>query len=210
MAIDYGLAARVAATLLAVSAFSALFIRVITAQQRKLQALVITDPLTGLLNRTLLNDTLAQAIQHNARSGVPMTLASLDLDHFKAINDTLGHDAGDAVLRGVGELLRKRVRRVDKLFRPGGEEFLALFYGANSENGKHLAEELRHAIATHELLPGHTVTVSIGVATLLPGEDQTKWMKRSDENLYHAKARGRNQVVATSLVAVSALSEASQ
>lgn len=194
MVLELGLAARVAATLLVVSAFSAIFIRVITTQQQKLHALVVTDTLTGLLNRTLLNDTLDEAIQHNARSGVPMTLATLDLDEFKAINDTLGHDAGDTVLRGVGELLRKRVRRVDKLFRPGGEEFLALLYGANGESGRQVAEELRAAIAAHAFLPDRTVTVSIGIATLAPGEDRRQWMKRSDENLYRAKAAGRNRV----------------
>jgi diguanylate cyclase (GGDEF)-like protein len=157
---------------------------------------VVTDTLTGLLNRTLLNDTLDDAIQHSARTGVPMTLATLDLDHFKTINDTLGHDAGDVVLRGIGELLRNRVRRVDKLFRPGGEEFLALLYGANNESGKRVAEELRTAIAGYAFLPDHVVTVSIGLATLLPGEDRKQWLKRSDENLYRAKAGGRNQVVA--------------
>lgn len=196
MVIEPALAMRVTATLLVVSAFSVIFIRVISTQQRKLHALVVTDTLTGLLNRTLLNDTLDDAIQHSARTGVPMTLATLDLDHFKTINDTLGHDAGDVVLRGIGELLRNRVRRVDKLFRPGGEEFLALLYGANNESGRRVAEELRTAIAGQAFVPDHVVTVSIGLATLLPGEDRKKWMKRSDENLYRAKAGGRNQVVA--------------
>jgi diguanylate cyclase (GGDEF)-like protein len=196
MAIEPALAARVTATLLTVSAFAAMFIRVITLQQRKLRALVVTDSLTGLLNRTLLNDMLEDAIQHANRSGVPMTLATLDLDHFKSINDTLGHDAGDTVLRGVGDLLRKRMRRVDKMFRPGGEEFLALLYGADGASGRRVAEELRAAIAAHAFLPDRTVTVSIGLATLQPGEQRKQWIKRSDENLYRAKAGGRNQVVA--------------
>lgn len=195
LAFEPGLASRVTATLCVVSAFSAIFIRVITTQQEKLHMLVVTDALTGLLNRTLLNDTLDNAIQQYARSGVPMTLATLDLDHFKAINDTLGHDAGDTVLRGVGELLRKRVRRVDKLFRPGGEEFMALLYGADAASGKRVAEALRVAIAGHAFLADRTVTVSIGIATLMPGEDRRQWMKRSDDNLYRAKAAGRNQVI---------------
>ncbi len=196
MTIEHGLAARVAATLLVVSAFSAMFIRVISNQQRRLHALVVTDALTGLLNRTVLNDTLDDAIQHSARAGVPMTLAALDLDHFKRVNDTLGHDAGDAVLRGIGELLRHRVRRIDRLFRTGGEEILALLYGADADSGRQVAEDLRAAIAAHAFLPNHSVTVSIGLATLLPGEDRQTWMKRSDENLYRAKAGGRNRVVA--------------
>jgi len=196
MTIEPAIAARVVATLLVVSAFSAMFIRIISNQQRRLRELVVTDTLTGLLNRTLLNDTLDDAIQHSVRGGVPMTLAALDLDHFKKINDSLGHDAGDAVLRGVGELLRKRVRRIDRLFRTGGEEMLALLYGADAGSGRQVAEDLRAAIAAHAFLPGHSITVSIGVATLLPGEDRQAWIKRSDENLYRAKSAGRNRVVA--------------
>jgi len=190
------LAARVAATLLAVSVFSAIFVRVIIDQQLKLQALASTDPLTGLSNRTLLRATLEQAIQQNGRTSTPMTLLALDLDRFKAINDTLGHDAGDTVLRRVGELLQRRMRRVDKVFRLGGEEFLALLYGTDAENGQQVAEELRGAVASLDLLPNKPVTVSIGVATLQPGEDWTSWMKRSDDNLYRAKADGRDRVVA--------------
>ncbi len=195
-AIDHTLATRVIATLLAVSAFSVIFIRVITEQQLKLQTLIVTDTLTGVLNRTLLKETLEQAIQQHVRTGVPMTLAALDLDHFKSINDTLGHDSGDAVLRGVGKLLRHRMRRVDKVFRCGGEEFLVLFYGANSENARHVAEDLRAEIEAHPFLAGRPVTACVGLATLLPGENMDMWMKRSDENLYRAKLAGRNRVIA--------------
>jgi len=194
--VELSLAARVAVTLLAVSVFSAIFIRVITDQQEKLQAQAVMDPLTGLLNRTLLRESLEQAVMQSIRSGVPMTLVNLDIDHFKAINDSLGHDAGDTVLQGMGEVFLKRVRRVDKLFRQGGEEFLALLYGTDWENGQRVAEDLRYAIASYAFLPDCPVTVSVGVATLLPGEDWRKWMKRSDDNLYRAKSGGRNQVVA--------------
>lgn len=190
------LATRVAATLIAVSIFSAIFVRVITRQQRRLETLAVTDPLTGLSNRTLLRSTLEQAIQQNHRGGVPMTLVSLDLDHFKAINDSLGHEAGDTVLRGVGDLLHRRIRRADRVFRVGGEEFLALLYGTNAEDGLRVAEELRDAIGSLPLLPGRPVTASIGVAALRPGEDWTEWMKRTDENLYRAKSAGRDQVAA--------------
>jgi diguanylate cyclase (GGDEF)-like protein len=190
------LATRVAATLFAVSVFSAIFVRVIDAQQRRLEAQAVTDPLTGLANRTLLRGTLEQAIQQNHRTGAPMTLVSLDLDHFKSINDTLGHDAGDAVLRGVGDLLNRRIRRADKVFRLGGEEFLALLYGADAEVGQRVAEELRDAIGSLPLLPDRSVTVSVGVAALRPGEEWREWMKRGDDNLYRAKSAGRDQVAA--------------
>lgn len=193
--IDHPLATRVAATLVAVSAFSAIFIRVITAQQRRLEAQAITDPLTGLFNRMLLHDTLEQAIEQNKRTGAPMTLVTLDLDHFKEINDTLGHDAGDAVLHGVGQLLRRRLRRVDHLFRIGGEEFLALLYATDADNARNVAESLRAAIAAHPFLTGRSVTASLGVAALHPGDDWRAWMKRSDDKLYVAKSGGRDRVV---------------
>jgi diguanylate cyclase (GGDEF)-like protein len=194
--LEYPLAIRVTATLLAVSAFSALFIRVIIEQQNKLHTQAATDPLTGLLNRALLRETLQLAIQQSNRAQVPMTLLTLDLDHFKSINDTHGHDAGDAVLHAVGELLHKRTRRVDTVFRLGGEEFLALLYSTDGANALGVAEALRIAICAAPLYRDCSVTVSIGVATHQAGEDWRAWMKRSDQNLYNAKAAGRNRVVA--------------
>lgn len=194
MVLDHALAARVAATLLVVSTFSIIFMRVITSQQEKLQMLAVTDPLTGVFNRTLLRTTLEQAVLQSRRTQTPMTLIALDLDHFKQINDDFGHDGGDTVLRGVGKLLSHRLRRVDRVFRLGGEEFLALLYGTDEQNGRRVAKELCDAVSTHSFLDEHRVTVSIGVATLQPDENWRAWTKRADENLYHAKSKGRNQV----------------
>lgn len=196
LVIDAPLAARVTATLLTVSAFAAIFIRIITGQQQRLHAQAVTDPLTGLFNRMLLRDTLEKSIQHGQRSHTPMTLVAIDLDHFKAVNDSLGHDAGDIVLRGVADLLRQRARRTDSVFRLGGEELLMLLYDTNAENGLCVAEELRSAIAAHPFLPNHPVTASFGIATHRTGEDFEAWIKRSDENLYRAKLGGRNRVMA--------------
>jgi diguanylate cyclase (GGDEF)-like protein len=190
------LAARMLATLLAVSLFSAVFVRVITRQQQELAAQVATDPLTGVLNRMRLRETLEQAIAQNRRTGVAMTLLCLDLDHFKSINDSLGHDAGDTVLSGVGALLLGRARKADRVFRLGGEEFLVFLYGADATSGGHVAEELRAAIESHAFLADRSVTVSIGLAELGPDEGWTAWIKRGDENLYRAKQGGRNRVVA--------------
>jgi len=188
-------ALRFTLTLIAVGVFSTIFVRVITRQQEKLEDQAVTDPLTGLLNRTLLHETLVHAVEQNHRMGAPMTLVSLDLDNFKAVNDTLGHNAGDAVLRNVGELLRDRIRRSDKVFRLGGEEFLALLYDTDTSHGINLAEDLRSTIEMQSVLPDHPVTASLGIATLQPGEDWDNWMKRCDENLYRAKLNGRNMVV---------------
>ncbi len=188
--------ARFVVTIIGVSAFSALFVRVITSQQKMLSIQAVTDPLTGLFNRMKLNDTLEQVIQQNKRTGIPMTLAILDLDHFKMINDELGHNNGDKVLRSVGEFLHKRIyRRTDQVFRIGGEEFLVLLYDTKIEHGRQVAEELCEGIASLSLLPDRLVTVSIGVATLKPSDNWESWVKSCDENLYKAKSGGRNMVV---------------
>jgi diguanylate cyclase (GGDEF)-like protein len=189
------IAARVAATLLGVSVFSAIFVRQIGKQQRELEERAVTDPLTGLRNRALLASTLEQAMEQARRSDVSMTLLGLDLDEFKSINDVHGHDAGDAVLRGVADILRSRIRRTDEAFRLGGEEFLVFLYGTDAERGRRLAEELRSAVESREMVPGLGVTVSIGVAGLDGDADWEAWMRRCDENLYSAKAHGRNLVV---------------
>lgn len=194
--INPALAVRLAGTLLLISAFSATLLRVIGEQQKKLEAMVVTDALTGVFNRTLLQSTLELAIRQNGRSNVPMALVALDLDHFKSINDSLGHDAGDAVLIGVGELLRSRVRSSDRVFRLGGEEFLLFLYGTAQDGAEKLAEALRSEIEAHAFLPGRQVTTSVGVAVLEPGEEWSAWVKRSDQKLYRAKAEGRNRVVA--------------
>lgn len=192
---DHALAARVAATLLAVSVFSAIFVRVMSSLQNKLHSLAVTDSLTGVYNRLPLERSLEESIQHSNRTREPMTLLLLDLDHFKKINDRLGHDAGDIVLRSVGKLLRDRLRSVDKVFRMGGEEFLVLLFGASSRDGLKLGEELRAAIEALHPLPDQTITASIGLSTLQAGEPWSQWLKRGDENLYRAKLEGRNLVI---------------
>ena len=192
--LDTPVAARVAATLLGVSVFSAIFVRVISVQQRALAEQVVTDALTGLHNRALLPTTLGHAMEQSRRSGAEMTLLALDLDRFKEVNDTRGHAAGDAVLRGVADVIGSRIRRSDVAFRLGGEEFLALLYGTGHDEGSRVAEELRAAVASKDLLPDRRVTVSVGVATFNGDADWEAWLKRCDEKLYSAKAEGRNRV----------------
>lgn len=190
------LTVRVVASLLAVSAFSAVFVRVIANQQKQLETLAITDSLTGVLNRRLLHSTLDLAIRQHQRSETPMALIALDLDHFKSINDSLGHDAGDSVLAGVGDLLGKRVRSSDRVFRLGGEEFLVFLYGTGLDGALSLAEALRAEIGAGNFLADRKVTASLGVAELRTGEEWSAWMKRCDENMYRAKAEGRNRAAA--------------
>jgi diguanylate cyclase (GGDEF)-like protein len=193
--LELPVAARVAATLLGVSAMAAVFVRVMTEQQEALEVRAFSDALTGLHNRALLESTLEQAMEQSRRTGLPMTLLALDLDWFKSINDGLGHQAGDTALRGVADILRTRIRRSDKAFRLGGEEFLAFLYGTDQDAGRQVAEDLRKAVATRPLIPGRSITVSIGVASYSGDRDWEEWLRRCDQNLYGAKAKGRNAVV---------------
>lgn len=188
------LAARFTATLLSVSLFSTIFMYLLGRQQKRLREMAITDPLTGLFNRLLLDTFLERAARMGKRMSKPMTLVSVDLDHFKLINDRFGHEAGDRVLNEVGKVLLERIRKSDVAFRLGGEEFLVLLYDTELRDGRTVAEELRTKIAEIEVEPGHAVTASLGVATLSL-EPWQEWLKRSDENLYAAKSEGRDRVV---------------
>lgn len=123
-----------------------------------------------------------------------MTLVTLDIDHFKDISDTYGHNVGDDVLCHISKLLKHRTRKMDRAFRLGGEEFLVLLHGTNQEIGQQIAEDLRRRISLLALFSERSVTVSVGVASLELNEDWISWMKRSDQNLYRAKAAGRNRV----------------
>ena len=193
--LDQAFMIRFVVTILGVSAFSAMFMRVITAQQEMLSKQAVTDPLTGLLNRTTLNDTFELMIRQNRRTGAPMTIAVLDIDKFKMVNDKFGHNRGDKVLRGIADFLHKRIHRsTDSVFRMGGEEFLVLLYNTNIENGRQVAEEIRSDIESLNLIPDYPITVSIGIATLMSSDDQESWLQRCDENLYKAKEGGRNMV----------------
>ena len=124
-----------------------------------------------------------------------MTLLMLDIDNFKAINDAFGHPAGDDVLRGMGAYFRRRIRSSDMVFRIGGEEFMVLLHDTNESDARRTAEEICGEIKALPLLPSHDVTVSIGIAALDPEDGLEDWVKRSDERLYVAKSRGRDQVV---------------
>ncbi|HHJ38799.1 MAG: hypothetical protein AXA67_00530 [Methylothermaceae bacteria B42] len=159
-----------------------------------------TDPLTGLYNRTALNDAFQREWKLAQRQRQPLSLLALDIDHFKKINDTYGHAAGDIALIKIAEILRKTVRASDLVFRHGGEEFLVLLNNTGIEGAKLLAERIRKAIAAKDcsdIDPELSITTSIGVASLNhPEETPQQLLKRADEALYRAKRNGRNLVVA--------------
>ncbi len=191
-----GIGLRTAATLTAAGVFTAIFVYAITEAQEKLQTLAITDPLTGLRNRVMLDDAMLRAIQQFKRSKTQTSLLAIDIDHFKPVNDDFGHAVGDEILVKVSEVLATRFRQVDQIFRFGGEEFLVLLNETGLNEAAKAADDLRQLIEEKKLLSGRALTVSIGVAELTAEDDSDTWMQRADANLYKAKETGRNRVVA--------------
>lgn len=159
----------------------------------------LIDPLTGLPNRAAWSERLEQEVNAWHQRGNSLSLAMLDLDHFKRINDGYGHLAGDKVLKIIATVLRKRLRPNDFIARFGGEEFVLLMPNSSLSDALAVGETLRAAI---EACPFHfkgepvTITVSMGMAQFQPGERSDLALKRADEALYRAKAAGRNQVQA--------------
>ena len=168
-------------------------------QSRKFQQLSITDSLTGLYNKSYFYTTLSREIQTISGRATPLSLMVLDVDHFKNINDTYGHAAGDIVLESLGKLMLSGVRQSDIVCRYGGEEFSIILPGTPVHHADYLAERIRKQFETSlfDISAGHRVsaTISIGVAHYLDGEDDTSLFQRADKALYTAKSQGRNQVV---------------
>ncbi|HWL04312.1 MAG TPA: PleD family two-component system response regulator [Xanthobacteraceae bacterium] len=162
--------------------------------------MAITDGLTGLFNRRYLESHLATLIEQGRRDHKSLAVMVLDIDHFKSINDTYGHDAGDDVLREFAMRIRKAVRGIDLACRFGGEEFVIVMPETDLGVATMVAERLRRRVAS-ELFPiyqqsrGVEVTISVGIGELRPEDSVATLLKRADEALYRAKRDGRNRVV---------------
>lgn len=163
-----------------------------------LAELSTTDELTGAFNRRHLMDRLSHEVQRSRRQGQPLCLVIADLDHFKRVNDTLGHQAGDQALKVFAATMRKTVREVDVVGRYGGEEFMLVLLDCNLEAGLKVAEKLRTAVSQalagppFDVLGG--VTVSLGVSQLREEDLPENLIARADQALYAAKEWGRNRV----------------
>lgn len=153
------------------------------------------DTLTEATNRGHFEALLEQEARRADRYEDPCSLVMLDLDHFKQINDTFGHDIGDEVLRRVAGAVRSRLRNADVLGRWGGEEFMVLLPGTGADAAVQLADDLRAKVAALDLPLVGNVTISLGVAECRHGEAIKDWTKRADDAMYRAKHSGRNQVV---------------
>ena len=166
----------------------------------QIRQLATHDDLTGLLNRRAMLDRMQLEQHRSLRSGSPLLIAQLDIDHFKAVNDTHGHAAGDLVLQSFADTVRRNVRDTDVLARWGGEEFVLLLCDTPAADAVALMERLRQAVQAMQVPVAQggqpiTVTVSIGLARHAPADPLAGTLERADRALYAAKAGGRNRVV---------------
>jgi diguanylate cyclase (GGDEF)-like protein len=169
-------------------------------QQAELERLAINDPLTGLINRREFERRAQLELARAQRDGLPLAVAMADLDHFKRVNDSLGHQAGDAVLAHAAHLMATGVRTTDHVCRYGGEVFVLLLPNTTGASATQLADKLRLAQATQSARwqgESITVTASWGVAAATAGQPASldELIRRADLALYRAKATGRNRVV---------------
>lgn len=158
---------------------------------------LLADPLTGLGNRRQIDRGLPPLLAHAARSGTTLSIAVLDIDHFKKVNDRFGHPVGDAVLKALADILRHTLRSGDMMARMGGEEFLIALIDTPSQYARDTCERLRVAVEQHpwdDLAVGLHVTISIGLCIQVVGLDMAEILTRADAALYKAKHGGRNQI----------------
>jgi diguanylate cyclase (GGDEF)-like protein len=161
--------------------------------------IAITDPLTAIMNRRGITVGLLDAMAQAERYRTSLTVAMADIDHFKEINDTYGHEAGDRVLKGVAALLSDALRMPDKVGRYGGEEFLIVLPHTGLVPGRKIVERIRATVSKTNFDLGAKkarLTISIGVTQFKPGDDLEQLLSHADKALYDAKKGGRNLVVA--------------
>lgn len=174
------------------------------ARYRELRALMMRDGLTGLLNHTTIKERLEQEILRADRSGFPLSYIMLDIDHFKNVNDTYGHPAGDRVLKSLSQLLTQRLRRTDIIGRYGGEEFAIILPNTAINNARLVMEELRNSFENIRHRANEeefSVTFSCGIASFARFKTASDLNEAADKALYIAKNEGRNQTICADFIA---------
>jgi diguanylate cyclase (GGDEF)-like protein len=156
--------------------------------------LATTDSLTGIANRREFSMQLEKEIDRAQRYDTPLSILMYDIDYFKQVNDTYGHDAGDSVLQELTALVKKHIRTVDIVARWGGEEFMILMPQSDGTAAVDTAEKLRNEVEQHLFNRVGSMTISLGVTSFAPHDDSTVFLKRVDDALYQAKENGRNRV----------------
>jgi diguanylate cyclase (GGDEF)-like protein len=176
-------------------------VRPIKSHYETFKVKALYDPLTQCFNRNATEHIIRDEYEKFINNKIPLSLLFADIDYFKKINDTYGHQTGDSVLKAVAYSLQQGLRRSDVLCRWGGEEFLILLRGTHIQDAAQIAERLRQKVESHQfpLFPpfehSGLVTISIGGAELLPRTQITQLIEKADNALYRAKNNGRNKVV---------------
>jgi polar amino acid transport system substrate-binding protein len=163
--------------------------------KKKLEIIATHDKLlTEILNRLEIDKRLNEEIERAKRYKTPLSIIYFDIDHFKKINDTFGHETGDFILKEISKLIQQNIRKTDIFGRWGGEEFLIILPFTSGEKAVQLAEKLRKIIEIHNF-NGLKITVSFGVTEFHEKDDYVSILNRSDKALYEAKEKGRNSVI---------------
>jgi diguanylate cyclase (GGDEF)-like protein/PAS domain S-box-containing protein len=163
-------------------------------KDEELKRLATTDILTGAYNRTLFDEIIKREIERVNRYNKPLSVIMFDIDHFKRVNDTFGHNAGDYVLKKIAYLVRRIMRKIDYFMRWGGEEFIIISAETDREQAYTLAERIRKRIENCKFDHIDKITVSCGVAEYQEGDTENSLIKRADDAMYEAKRKGRNRV----------------
>ena len=161
-----------------------------------LEELAITDPLTGLYNRRYFQHVLCNEMDRFGRTPTPFSLLMFDIDHFKQINDSFGHHAGDVVLSDLVNLIQQCIRKTDIFARWGGEEFMILLPDTMINGAEFLADKLCRACAKHKFEIPQQVTISVGIAQYQQSMSEMDFTRKTDKALYFAKQKGRNRTEA--------------
>ena len=169
--------------------------KAVFSSHQKLHQIAITDTLTGVFNRNQLNHVLKDEINRNKQNNNSFGLLILDIDHFKKVNDTLGHDSGDKVLKQTAQLLSKLTYENDSLIRWGGEEFIIVVLDVDERDLIQFCEKVRKQVENENYDIPENITISIGATIFQKQDTQDKLISRADKALYKAKEKGRNRSV---------------
>ncbi len=186
---------KILVTLLVNVTCAYVFSTVMRNQSRELKKLSQKDPLTQVGNRGAMDASLEKVFEAHVNDGTPMCALMVDIDYFKDINDTLGHQVGDDILIKVAEILELNVRTAGSVYRYGGEEFFLLAKDMTISGAEQLAEQLRTKIESSIFKNEVRITISIGISTLTVEKGTSEWVEQADKALYSAKSKGRNCVV---------------
>lgn len=191
---DYSLLFKVVGISLLIMSAAAVWVRQLRAHNKELTLISQTDALTNVSNRLKLNSVLSYEFARARRTLQPLSVILIDLDHFKKVNDELGHIAGDTVLKEVSQILASQVRSIDVVGRWGGEEFLIICPETGTPSAMVVAERILKAVSQFTFSCNRSQTISIGVASLSENDTPDTLLNRADEALYIAKSDGRNCV----------------